>query len=85
MMSKLIICIVIVSLTVTGGRCMSLCDDVSNTTTECTCTIATQNQSFEYHEIATAITNTLCPFAPENDFIPYFDTSNFEVENKKVL
>ena len=84
-MSKLIICIVIVSLTVTGGRCMPLCADVSNITTKCTCTTTTQNQFGEYHEIAAVITDTSCPFVPEECFISYFDASNFEVENKSSL
>ena len=84
-MSKLIICIVIVSLTVTGGRCMPLCADVSNTTTECTCTSTTQNQFGEYLEIVHIITHISCPFVPEKYFISYFDASNFEVENKSSL
>ena len=85
MMSKLIICIAIVSLTVTGGKCMSMCANVSTTTTECTCTLTTQNQTGEYHEIATVITNTSCPFVPKKDFILYFDTSDFKLENKSSL
>ena len=84
-MSKLIICIVIVSLTVIGGRCMPLCANVSNTATKCTCTLATQNQIGEYHEMADLITSTLCPFVPKKYFISYFDASNFEVENKSSL
>ena len=84
-MSKLIICIVIVSLTVTGGRCMPLCADVSNTTTKCTCTLATQNQIDEYQEMADLITSTSCPFMAKKYFISYFDASNFEVENKSSL
>ena len=84
-MSKLIICIVIVSLTVTGGGCMPLCADVSNTTTKCTCTLATQNQFGEYHKMADLITGTSCPFVPKKYFVSYFDASNFEVENKSSL
>ena len=84
MMSKLIICIVIVSLTVTGGRCMPVCDDVSSTTIKCTCTLATQNQFGEYQEMADVITDTSCPFVPKKYFISYFD-ANFEVENKSSL
>ena len=63
---------------------MPMCADVSNTTTNCICTLITQNQIGEYHKIATVITNTSCPFVPENYSI-YFDTSNFEVENKSSL
>ena len=85
MMSKLIICTVIASLTVTGGRCLPLCPGISNNTTNCTCTLTTQNQIGEYHEMAAVITDTLCAFLPEKDFISYFDASNFEVENKSSL
>lgn len=84
-MSKLIICIVIVSLTVTGGRCLPLHADVSNTPTKCTCTLTRQSQIGDYQEMAAVIPHTSCPFVPDKDFISYFDASNFEVENKSSL
>ena len=63
---------------------MPVCANVSSTTTECTCTSTTQNQIGKYQEVAEVITNTSCPFVPENNSIN-FDASNFEVENKSSL